>query len=271
MERPSWAPVGIDINRPSIARVYDCSLGGFHNFTADRQLVETMREMMPEALLMARANRAFLTRAVRFCLKSGVRQFLDIGSGIPTSGNVHEVARRIDPGSRVVYVDSDPVAVAHSQAILGDDDKAAIIEADVREPKLILEHPAVHRLIDFDQPLGLMMVAVLHFVADEEDPRGLIDQFAKRMVAGGYLVMSHGTADGPTGSQMTKVTDLYRKTVADNTMRSRAEVQALFGGFDLLSPGVVWPEEWVQPGGDDEVPIRAEPLCGYYAGVGRKP
>lgn len=270
MERPSWAPVGIDINRPSIARVYDCSLGGFHNFTSDRQLVEKMREMMPEALLMARANRGFLTRAVRFCLQAGVRQFLDIGSGIPTSGNVHEVARRIEPESRVVYVDSDPVAVAHSQAILGDDDKAAIIEADLREPKLILEHPAVHRLINFDEPLGLMMVAVLHFIADEEDPRGLIDQFANRMVPGSYLIMSHGTADGPPGGQMTQVTNLYRQVVADNTMRTRDEVLALFGGFELIPPGLTWPEQWVQPG-EDEVPTRAEPLCGYYAGVGRKP
>jgi hypothetical protein len=270
MERPSWAPAGIDIARPSIARVYDCSLGGFHNFTSDRQLVEKMREMMPEALLMARANRGFLTRAVRYCLRAGVEQFLDIGSGIPTSGNVHEVARRINPDSRVVYVDSDPVAVAHSQAILGDDDKAAMVEADLREPKRILEDPAVQRLIDFDQPLGLMMVAVLHFIADEEDPAGLLDQFATRMVPGSYLIMSHGTADGPPGSQMTAVTNLYRQTVADNTMRSKAQVEALFAGFDLLPPGVTWPDEWVQSD-EDEAPERSQPLCGYYAGVGRKP
>jgi hypothetical protein len=269
MERPSWAPAGIDINRPSIARVYDCSLGGFHNFTSDRQLVEQMREMMPEALLMARANRAFLTRAVRYCLQAGVRQFLDIGSGIPTSGNVHEVARRLDPLSRVVYVDSDPVAVAHSQAILGDDDKAAMIQADLREPKLILEDPAVHRLLDFNQPLALMMVAVLHFIPDEEDPRGLIDQFAGRLADGSYFIMSHGTNDGPPRAQMNQVTNLYRKAVADATMRSRDEVLALFGGFDLVPPGVTWPDQWVQPGEDDP-PTRTEPLCGYYAGVGRK-
>jgi hypothetical protein len=270
MERPAWAPAGIDVDRPSIARVYDCSLGGFHNFTSDRQLVDKMREMMPEALLMARANRAFLTRAVRFCLQAGVRQFLDIGSGIPTSGNVHEVARQIDPGSRVVYVDSDPVAVAHSQAILGADDKAAMIEADLREPKRILQDPAVRRLINFDEPLALMMVAVLHFIRDEEDPAGMIDQFAEPLAAGSYLILSHGTADGPPQAQMNRVTDLYRRSVADPTMRSRDDVVALFGGFELIPPGVTWPDQWVQSEEDAPRP-GAEPLCGYYAGVGRKP
>jgi hypothetical protein len=268
VERPDWAPAGIDIDRPSIARVYDCFLGGSHNFACDRQVVQRMQELTPNALQTARANREFLARAVRYCVQAGVRQFLDIGSGIPTVGNVHEVARQIDPAARVLYVDSDAVAVAHSEAILHDDDTAAVIEADLREPRRILQHPAARGLLNLDQPLGLVMVAVLHFIPDSEDPAGLIDQFAGPMAPGSHLVLSHGTTDGPLSATMGRVADTYRQTVGSVTARSREEVLALFNGFDLVPPGLTWAADWAPPG--SAPPPLPEPLYGNYAGVGRK-
>jgi S-adenosyl methyltransferase len=271
MERPGWAPVGIDVHRPSIARVYDCLLGGFHNFTSDREHVDRIRDLMPDVVQMARANRAFLTRAVRFCLRAGIRQFLDLGSGIPTAGNVHEVAQALDPEARVVYVDSDPVAVAHSEAILGANERAAAIQADLREPKSILQDPAVHRLLDFDRPAALIMVAVLHFIPDADDPAGLIDQFAGPLAAGSLLVLSHGTTDGPPRAQMDQVEQVSRQTVAAGaTSRSRAEVLPLFDGFELVPPGLTWAARWVPPG-QDAAPPGSEQVFGNYAGVGRKP
>jgi hypothetical protein len=270
MERPSWAPPGIDLSRPSIARVYDCSLGGFHNFAADRAVVERAREVMPGLLAMSRAGRGFLTRAVGYCLQAGVRQFLDIGSGIPTAGNVHEVARAVAPDARVVYVDIDPVAVAHSEAILGDDPDAAVIQADLRDPKRILDHETTHRLLDFDRPIALLMVAVLHFIPDSDGPRGLIEQFLSPLAPGSYLIMSHATADGPPAQQMTQATDMYQRTVGDVAARSRQDVLSLFDGLELVPPGLTWISQWMQP---EDAPAEPEPerIFGGYGGVARKP
>jgi hypothetical protein len=269
MERPDWAPAEIDVDRPSIARVYDCALGGFHNFASDRALVDRVRELNPGVLQMARANRAFLGRAVRYCLRAGIRQFLDLGSGIPTAGNVHEIVRANDPAARVAYVDCDPVAVAHSEAILGEDKQAAVIQADLREPAAILTNPTVRRLIDFDEPVALLMVAVLHFIVDEHDPAGLVDQFAGVLTAGSHLIVSHITADGPTQAEMNKMTEVYRRSVADGTARSREQVLALFGGLELVPPGLTWVAQWAQPVHDDP-PLQPEQVFGAYAGVARK-
>jgi SAM-dependent methyltransferase len=269
MERPDWVPRGIDVDQPSIARVYDCYLGGFHNFTADRALVEQIRKVLPGAPLFARANRTFLTSAVRFCVQAGITQFLDIGSGIPTVGNVHEVARRADPQARVVYVDSDPVAVAHSEAILGDDAQAAVIQADLREPGRILQDPMVHKLLDFDRPIAMLMVAVLHFIPDSEDPAGIIDEFAASLAPGSHLIISHGTDDGPVEDQFATVTTMYQQTVAAVTMRSRDEVAKLFRDFDLVPPGLTWVSQW-RPAAEAEDIAAEETLYGSYAGVGRK-
>src|SRR5437764_15259666 len=172
MERPSWAPEGIDLNRPNAARMYDYALGGSHNFAVDREMVERVEAMMPGSSLIAHANRAFLRRAVGYCLDSGIRQFLDIGSGIPTVGSVHEVARPVTPEARVVYVDVDAVAVAHSQAILRDYPNATAIRGDVRAPADILDHPELAKMIDFSAPVAVLLMAILHFVPDEDDPAG---------------------------------------------------------------------------------------------------
>jgi SAM-dependent methyltransferase len=269
MERPSWAPAGIEVDRPSIARVYDYMLGGFHNFTADRELVDRIRELMPEVPLVARANRRFMTRAVQYCLSVGVRQFLDLGSGIPTAGNVHEVTRA-DPGARVIYVDVDPVAVAHSEAILRGDEQAAVIQADLREPKRILEDPELQRLIDLDQPVALLAVSVLHFIPDAEDPAGLIAGFGRPLAPGSHLILSHGTEDGPPRSQIPQVRQLYERTVADATARTRDEVLAMFGDFELVPPGLTWVAQWAAPGAAD-LPPAPEEVFGAYGGIGRKP
>src|SRR3954453_11111194 len=155
---------GVDVERANVARVYDALLGGTHNFAVDRDVARNLATIAPGFRDVARANRALLGRAVRFLAEAGIRQFLDIGSGVPTEGNVHEVAREVAPDSRVVYVDIDPVAIAHSESILAGEDKAAVIEADFREPETIIDHPKVARLIDFEQPVGLLLVAVLHFI-----------------------------------------------------------------------------------------------------------
>ena len=164
MERPAWAPAELDLDRPNAARMYDYYLGGSHNFAVDRELAGKVLEAWPDMPRAAQANRAFLRRAVRFLLDQGVRQFLDIGSGIPTVGNVHEVAQAAAPDARVVYVDTDPVAVAHSRAILAGDAQTAVVQADGRDPAGLLAHPGVTGLLDLRRPVGLLMVALLHFV-----------------------------------------------------------------------------------------------------------
>src|SRR5512139_2250285 len=166
----AWAPPGIDSQKPSVARVYDYLLGGTHNFESDRDLATGLLRIEPLAREAAKANRAFLARSVRFLAGCGIDQFLDIGSGIPTQGNVHEHARSVNPAARVVYVDSDPVAVAHSRVILTGDDRAAIIQGDMRRPADILAHPALKDLIDFDRPVAILLVAALHMIKHDEDP-----------------------------------------------------------------------------------------------------
>jgi hypothetical protein len=169
-DEPGWVPAGIDVRRANVARVYDYLLGGSHNFLADQDLGRSLVATDPSVRAIARANRDFLGRAVRFIAGAGVRQFLDIGSGIPTEGNVHEVAQGASPGARVVYADIDPVAIAHSKALLAGNPATAVIEADLRQPQKILDHDTTRRLIDLSQPAGLLLVSVLPFIPDAEDP-----------------------------------------------------------------------------------------------------
>src|SRR5262245_61809531 len=194
MDRPDWVPVDIDIDKPSASRVYDYSLGGSHNFAADRAIAKALHAAVPDGPLIARANRAFLRRAVLYLIDAGMRQFLDIGSGIPTVGNVHQVAQRAAPDTRVVYVDIDPVAVAHSQAILTGNDRATAIQADARHPETILAHRRVRELLDFDQPVAVMLVAVLHLVRDD-DPAGIVAALTGAVVPGSYVAISHLTGE----------------------------------------------------------------------------
>lgn len=269
MSEPSWVPPGVDPKRANIARVYDYWLGGTHNFLADQDVARAIAAVAPAAPLIGLANRAFLRRAVRFLADAGIRQFLDIGSGIPTQGNVHEVAQEASPDARIVYVDIDPVAVAHSKAILGGNENAAIIAGDLRESKEILAHGETRRLIDASQPTGLLLVAILHFIADEEDPWQIVASLRDSLAPGSYLVLCHGTDDGqPKTARAVK--EVYDRSVTSPLhVRSRADIMRFFDGFDLVDPGLVFIPEW-RPDSPADVP--ADPReYGNLVGVARKP
>ncbi|RAS65915.1 S-adenosyl methyltransferase [Lentzea atacamensis] len=261
-------PGEIDLTRPSVARVYDYYLGGAHNFAVDREMAQQAIEMWPDLPLIMQANRAFLRRAVRFCVDAGVRQFLDLGSGIPTAGNVHQVAQDAAPGTRVVYVDSDPIAVAYSRTILGDDPRTAVVQADLRRPEQVLDSPEVRSLLNFDEPIAVMMVAVLHFVPDADDPAAVIAGYREAMAPGSFLVVSHASQDGQP-EKAGSHEDLYRRrTATPMTMRSKSQVIALMDGFDLVEPGVVFLPLW-RPVSLDDVDDQPERFTGL-AVVGRK-
>jgi SAM-dependent methyltransferase len=264
-----WAPAGVDTRQANSARVYDYWLGGTHNFLADQDLGRAIAAVDPIVREGARANRAFLGRAVRFLSRAGIRQFLDIGSGIPTQGNVHEVAREADPPARVVYADIDPVAIAHSKAILAGQDSTAIIEADLRDPAAILGHATTRRLIDFSQPAGLLLVAVLHFIADADDPWRLVAALRDALAPGSYLVLGQGTnADKPaTATAFEKVYNSRSATAIQ--MRDRAEILRFFGDFDLVDPGLVYVSQW-RPDRPGDVPASPSTHANLVA-VARKP
>ncbi|WP_405099119.1 SAM-dependent methyltransferase [Micromonospora sp. NBC_01412] len=267
MQRPDWAPDTIDIERPSVARMYDYYLGGSHNFAADRAAARAMVDAVPEAPLMAQANRAFLRRAVHFLAEAGIRQFLDIGSGIPTVGNVHEIAQRIDPASRVVYVDVDPVAVAHSREILSGNDRAAVVQEDLRHPERILTHPDVTGMLDLSQPVAVMIVAVLHFVPDSDGPAEILRTLREALAPGSYLVLSQASdEDRHDTGERAEAEAVYRRTDNPLFIRSRAELTSLFDGFELVDPGVGWVPQW-RP----ETPESAEDAeqAVFMGGVGR--
>jgi hypothetical protein len=266
---PSWVPPGVDTRRANVARVYDYLLGGGHNFLADQDVGRALTAVEPNARAIARANRAFLGRAVRFLAAAGIRQFLDIGSGIPAQGNVHEVARQADPGARVAYVDIDPVAIAHSKAMLAGNENAAIIDADLRDPEKILAHDDTRRLIDFGRPAGLLLVAVLHFISDAEDPWRIVATLRDALEPGSYLVLCHATNESkPTVARAAE--KVYNSGVATQVhIRSHAEILRFFDGFDLVHPGLVYIPLW-RPDSPADVPSDPAQFWGLV-GVGRKP
>lgn len=201
MKLPNWVPEGVDITVPNVARTYDYLLGGYHNFAADREYAAGVEQAFPRMRQGAYATRAFLGRAVRWLVDSGIRQFLDIGSGIPTLGNVHEAAEQAAPGARVMYVDIDPVAVAHARALLAENPRAGVIQADLRHPRDILNHPNVRDLLNFSEPIAVILSAVLHFIPDADDPLGIVTELRDAVVAGSYIVLAHSTqVAGPSYS-----------------------------------------------------------------------
>jgi hypothetical protein len=238
------APAGVDVRRANVARVYDYWLGGSHNFLADQDLARAITAVEPNARAFARANRDFLGRAVRFLATAGITQFLDIGSGIPTQGNVHEVAGQVTPDARVAYVDADPVAVAHSKAILDGHATAAVIAADLRDPAAILAHRTTQRLIDFGQPVGLLLVAVLHFIPDAEDPWRMVAALRDVLPPGSYLVIGHATdAHNPRGARtFEKVYNTSSSTGVN--VRSREQILRFFDGLELVDPGLAYVSQW---------------------------
>ena len=265
MTRVDWIPDSIDLGRASTARMYDYVLGGGHNLEADRILADKMLAIQPEIRRFAIMNRSFLRRAVLFMIDAGIRQFLDLGSGIPTVGNVHEIAQEADPESRVVYVDIEPVAVAHSRMILEGNDKAVIVHADITEPDIVLFDPETQRVLDFDQPIGLLAVTVGHHVSDERDPVGVFGRYGDAVAPGSYLAITHASSDFPNNNETN---ELVKRNQIDISLRTRAEILELFKGFELVEPGLVTTSQW-HPDREDEAAI--DPAeDGMYAGVGRK-
>lgn len=260
----SWVPADVDLGKPNPARVYDYVLGGANNFEVDREFAKHLMRMMPDAQSLAQENRGFLRRAVTHLAEQGVRQFIDLGSGIPTVGNTHEVAQRIAPAARVVYVDNEPVAVAHSELILQDNANAGVIRADVRDADLVLKHDVTRQLLDFDQPVAILAFAVLHFLVDADDPHGLVLRYRDTCASGSFLAVSHVTTDGR--EDVGDVVAEYRRAASQVASRSRADVTRFFEGYRLLDPGVVVARDW-RP----EVELDYDAVSPIYAGVGVLP
>jgi len=260
-----------DLDRPNPARIYDYALGGDANFTADRAAFAALSAVYPDSALAARANRAFLRRAVTFLAQAGIDQFLDIGSGLPTVGNVHTLAQAMNPEARVVYVDNDPVAVRYSRQLL-DRDKvphAAAIEADLRDPAAILAHPRARRLLDRSRSIALILAAVLPFIPDDDAALGAVRDLTAALPAGSYLVISHATYDGASSETLAQLARLYEETTHPVGFRSRAQLTRFFDGFELVSPGLVFTPAW-RPDGSPS-PFTDEPeRAAVLAGVGRK-
>lgn len=262
-----WMPGEFDVDTPTAARIYDYALGGAHNFAADRAAADALTAILPEAPLVARSNRGFLQRAVRYCCEQGIRQFLDLGSGIPTVGNVHEIAQQFNPECRVVYVDNEAVAVRHTQNILAGVPNAAIVQADMRDVRAVLSAPETLRLLDFTRPIAVMMVAVLHYVSFEDDASAIVDAYTSAVVPGSSLVVSHTTED-PRPEIAAAIRAVFDATATPVTHRTREQIAALFHGQDLVDPGVVWTPQW-RPN-DDADPLHNTPeLSATFAAVGR--
>jgi SAM-dependent methyltransferase len=270
VDLPSWVPLDVDVNQPSISRIWDWFLDGSHNFAVDRAVAAQMLTLMPEGPRMAQASRAFLRRAVRMCVESGITQFLDIGSGIPTVGNVHEIAQSINPACRVVYVDIDPVAVSHTRQILAGNERATVLRGDLRGPAKILAAPELQRMLDLTQPVALMLIAILHFIHDSDDPLAIIREFHDALAPGSHLCIGHGSrnTEGMPRENLHSAREMYERTVAQVSLRSRPEVMALFEGWDLYLPGVVWIPQW-RPDSQISEADAILPNAGY-AGVARK-
>ncbi|NUO99306.1 MAG: SAM-dependent methyltransferase [Nonomuraea sp.] len=261
-------PPGVDPNIPNAARVYDYLLGGKDHVAVDRAVAEKLLAVAPDARAVARANRRFQIEAVRHLAREGMRQFLDLGTGIPTSPSIHETVRAESPACRVIYADHDPVVRLHAQVLLADQPGVASIQADLRRPADILADPHVTGLIDFDQPVCVLMVGVLHFVMDDEDPWGVVAAFRKRMAPGSHLVLSHAMAE----SSPEAVAQLSMSTAgspAQGAFRGRDEVLRLFEGFELIGPGLVPVQDWRLTADDDLPLLDGPPQLRIDAGVGR--
>ncbi|MFG1703324.1 SAM-dependent methyltransferase [Nonomuraea sp. M3C6] len=262
------APHGIDTGKPSVSRVYDYMLGGKDNYEVDRQVAGMALKIAPDAPEAAQANREFLRRTVRYlAAEAGIRQFLDIGSGLPTQGNVHEIAQSVAPGSRVVYVDHDPIVLVHGRALLAVDDSTTIVEADIREPDKILGDPKTRGLIDFDEPVGLLMFAILHHLTDDEGPAAVAADLIRSLAPGSHVVISHfhnpGEAHPEVSKQAYSAEKIFNEHLGTGRWRTRDEILTYFDGLELLEPGLVPLPEW-RPGPDDH----ATPGITYHTFVG---
>ncbi len=262
----------VDVDRPSSARIYDYFLGGAHNFEVDREAAVALQQAHPAIGLGMRANRSYLRRAVSFLTSAGIDQFLDLGSGIPTVGNVHEIAQRTNPDAHVVYVDLEPIAVTHGNTILAGNDRAVAIHADLRRPAEVLDHPDTKAMLDLERPIALIVAGVLQYVSDADDPAGVIAGYTDRLVPGSYLAMSHPSQDDLTHERKagtSTVGTVYDRTATPFTYRTRSRFEALFTGLDLVEPGVVHMWSWHADADGEHNELDGR-LTGF-AGVARLP
>ncbi|MFJ3233885.1 SAM-dependent methyltransferase [Streptomyces sp. NPDC086787] len=258
-------PPEIDTSRPHPARMYDYFLGGKDNYEVDREAAERMIRAAPEVRAGVRANRGFMHRAVHHVVaQGGVRQILDVGTGLPTEPNVHQIAHAVAPDTRVVYVDNDPIVSAHSMALMSGTDTSVVL-ADLRDPRAILDHPEVRAVIDFGEPVALLLVAVVHFIAESEDPEGILATLRDALPTGSYLVLSHATGD-VHDDRREDAAAVYNSATASLNLRSHGRILDFFGDFTLVEPGLVKVTGW-RP---EKAEVRDAPPIGIYGGVARK-
>jgi len=262
-----WKPTPLEQRTPSVARMYDFLLGGKDNLGVDRERAAEAVQVDPLFPRLIRENRAFLGRVVRFLAEDcGIDQFLDIGTGLPTQDNVHQIAQRINPDARVVYSDCDPIVLAHGRALLASNDKTTVIQADLRDPQAILTHPDIRRLLDFDRPIAVLLVAILHFVPDADKPQEILRELRAALPSGSYLALTHGSPD-LRPDVVHKMEEIYSRTATPAVARSREQVQAFFGDFEMVEPGLVWVPWWrpeAEPADDSD-------LIWFLCGAARKP
>ena len=260
-------PYRVGFSTPNVARIYDYYLGGKDNYAADREAARRVLGVAPDVPLAALENREFIKRVIRFLIREqGISQFLDIGPGLPTQGNVHQLALQHDAGARVLYVDNDAVVLGHAKSLLRGVSGVNIVSGDLREPERVLSQPDLRAFIDFSQPVALFMTLVLHFIPPDDDPQGIVRRFRDALCPGSFLVLSHVTCDGRATDTLTEISDTYAHANAPLIMRTHAEITRFFEGFDLVDPGVVFLSQW-------------RPTTEYYAeggtrwgygGVGKK-
>ncbi len=257
-------PPGIDPTVMSHARAYDYVLGGKDNFEVDRRGAQAVIDLAPDLPALGRAQRRFLLRVVQKAAGEGIDQFLDIGTGIPTSPNVHDTAHAINPASRVVYVDNDPLVFVHNNALLATEPDVVSLQEDVREPQQLLDNPQLRTLIDFDKPLLVLFIGLFHLVSDEDDPAGLIARYRERMAPGSYMCLSQFCVDGSDPTAKAKLEEISANSPAPMRFRRREEIRPFFDGFELLPPGLVNVQEWWP---DENAPPTALKVA---AGLGKK-
>jgi hypothetical protein len=260
----------VDLSRPSVARMYDYYLDGKDNFAIDREAVERVELVMPDVRQVARENRAFLRRAVRLMAAAGVRQFIDIGAGLPTVGNTHEIAQGSAPGSRVVYVDNDPIVLVHGRVLLASDETTAVVSADLRHPAEVFGHPETRKLIDFEKPVGVLLIAMTHFLLDTERER-VMGELVGAIAPGSHVAITHVTGDRHPRETVDGVESAYRATPTPIFFRTHPDIQRFFDGLALVEPGVVFIDRWRPDRAEDDGWPVVDPATEWlYGGVGQK-
>ena len=253
---PRRVPPPIDIHKPSAARVYDAMLGGKDNFPWDRAVAAQVIAAFPQAATSAMLHRQVLERAVRYLHGQGIDQFLDLGSGLPTARNTHEIAQELNPRALVAYVDNDPIVLTHARALLAEDAATTVVTADIRHPDTILDNPAITGFLDFSRPIGLVLNGVVHHLNDDEDPHGVVTKLTSALASGSYLQLTHFSTAAPAAAALERV---LMHAIGSGRMRSRDEITAFFDGLELVEPGRRLPAR-----------VAAGP-AGYLSARGRRP